>query len=221
VSPEIIVSLVGAFGLVGLVVLIAWEIAGIRRTYAAFERMTVALGLTSIRHAASVWLGIAATARYVLFPNDKVLPRLRRSLLARGNRGDLTVELQFARRTRNRPDCTTAIVAAPGAVPAAAFFTLDRSGLGLYGLFATKVSLPAFGSGYVWSEKERAVVERVPAHIWEMLVSLSREVLLVQASPGMFLIQWKGREDDPAIIERAFLVGAEGAGGQAMGVNRA
>jgi len=148
----------GVLSLVGIVALAAWGVASIRRTQAAFERLMAALGLAPIRHAASVWLEIATTARDVLPPNDDVLPRLRSSLLARGNRGELAVELQFQRRRRDWPECTTAIVAAPDAVAAAPVFRLDRNGLGLFGLFATKVSLPAFGAGYVWSEAERAAV---------------------------------------------------------------
>jgi hypothetical protein len=213
------VSVIGVLSSLVLVALATWGVASIRRTHAAFERLMAALGLAPIGHAASVWFGIATTACDALPPNDDVLPRLRSSLLARGNRGDLAVELRFERGNRSRPECTTAIVAAPGAVSAAPVFTLDRNGRGLYGLFATKVSLPGFGLCYVWSAADRAAVERVPARIWEMLASLPREILMVQASPGMFFIQWKGREEEPAIVERAFLVGAEAAGGRAMAVN--
>jgi len=202
------IPVIGVLSLVGIVALVAWGVVSIRRTLAAFGRLTSALGLAPIPAAASAWLPIAQLARYA---PPEIFPLLRRGFLARGRRGDLAVELAFARANRGSPDCTAAIVAAPDALPAAPVFRLERS-MFAFALLGMKVSLPAFGAGYVWGAAELTAVARVPTHIWERLAALPREVLRVQASPGMFYVCWEGLEDDPAIVEQAFLVGAEAAG---------
>ena len=61
----------------------------------------------------------------------------------------------------------------------------------------------------VGHEAEVAAVQRVSPQIWDMLASLPREVLSVEAAPGMFYISWKGLENDPGIVEQAYLIGAE------------